>query len=333
MQRSDLLEVTMGEGVERIEDQAFSQCNSLTTVTLPSTLNYIGKEAFVYCPNLSEIALPDGVTYIGDSAFENCPITEVNLTEGLTYLGGWSFAGSKLTEVVIPDGLTQIQWCTFLNCENLRDVTIGKDVTFIDTSAFGGLASLETLTLEDSDAALGLSSMGVFGASPMNTLYLGRPVHGSWFLQTELEDVAFGGGCHTVAGFNNAPLLKKVSFAETVAAIDEEAFAGSEVIEEVVCESSVPATLAENAFTEVVYAEANLSVPAGSEDTYRAAEGWSNFLRVNNQTVGVEELDADSSFTVFDMQGRMVKENVNKEAVMTLEKGLYIINGKKVMVK
>lgn len=94
-------------------------------------------------------------------------------------------------------------------------------------------------------------------------------------MQTELEDVAFGGGCHTVAGFNNAPLLKKVSFAETVAAIDEEAFAGSEVINEVVCEASVPATLAENAFTDVVYAEANLSVPAGSEDTYRGAEGCS----------------------------------------------------------
>lgn len=333
MQRSDLLEVTMGEGVERIEDQAFSQCNSLTTVNLSTTLNYIGNEAFEYCPNLSEITLPDGVTYIGDSAFENCPITEVNLTEGLEYLGGWSFAGSKLTEVVIPDGLTQIQWCAFLNCENLRDVTIGKDVIFIDTSAFGGLSSLETLTLEDNDANLGLSSMGVFGGSPMNTLYLGRPVHGSWFLQTELEDATFGGGCHTVSGFNNAPLLKKVSFAETVTSIDEETFTGSDVISEVVCESAVPATLAGNAFTDVVYAESNLCVPSGSEDTYRATEGWSKFIRVNNQTVSVEELDADSCYTVFDMQGRLVKENVTKDEVTTLQSGLYIINGKKVMVK
>lgn len=333
MQRSDLLEVTMAEGVERIESQAFSQCNELTTVTLPSTINYIGNEAFNYCPNLVNISLPDGVTYIGDSAFEDCPITEVNLSEGLTYLGGWSFAGTKLTEVVIPAGLTTVQWCTFLNCADLRDVTISGDVQFIDTSAFGGLSSLESLTLEDSDSSIGMSGMGVFGASPMKKLYLGRPVDGSWFLQTALEEAAFGGGCKTITGFDQATMLKKVDFGETVEVVNEGCLAGSELITEVTCESAVPPYLAVNAFADAVYVQANLSVPVGSEETYRATEGWEKFLRINDQLVGIDELDAESSYTVVDMGGRMVKSDASKADLNALQPGLYIINGKKVMVK
>lgn len=53
------------------EDDAFSQCYSLTSVVLPDGVTSMGR-AFYYCTSLTSVVLPDSVTTIGWSAFLNC---------------------------------------------------------------------------------------------------------------------------------------------------------------------------------------------------------------------------------------------------------------------
>ena len=71
-----------------------------------------------------------------------------------------------------------------------------------------------------------------------------------------------------------------------------------------------------------------LYVPKDCVEKYRAAEGWKefvNFVEIND--TGINSLRAVSqSSTAYDLHGRKVTAD-------RLSKGVYIINGKKVVVK
>lgn len=55
-----------------IDESAFEQCNSLTSVTIPNSVTEIRVGAFSYCLNLASITIPNSVTRIGDDAFRDC---------------------------------------------------------------------------------------------------------------------------------------------------------------------------------------------------------------------------------------------------------------------
>ncbi len=66
------------EGVIKIEDGAFANCEYITRVTFPTTLMTIGYNAFYGCSSLRIIDLEGGVMEIIAGAFEGCPIVIVN---------------------------------------------------------------------------------------------------------------------------------------------------------------------------------------------------------------------------------------------------------------
>ena len=56
----------------KVADEAFKNCEHITTVNLPEGITTIGKEAFANCMDLATITLPKSVTSIGDDAFIEC---------------------------------------------------------------------------------------------------------------------------------------------------------------------------------------------------------------------------------------------------------------------
>ena len=83
---SSLTEVTIPEGITRIDREAFSGCWRLKKISLPKTLRSIGSEAFAET-GLESIEIPEGVTEIGDRVFYLC---------------------DKLEKVVIPSSVMKI---------------------------------------------------------------------------------------------------------------------------------------------------------------------------------------------------------------------------------
>jgi len=57
------------EGLELIDDQAFSGCSSLKRVEVPKGVIGIGEYAFSECANLSIVVIPESVEKTGDCAF------------------------------------------------------------------------------------------------------------------------------------------------------------------------------------------------------------------------------------------------------------------------
>ena len=73
---SNLSSVTIPNSVTTIDDAAFQVCSSLTSLEIPNSVTTIGSSAFTCCTSLSSITIPESVTNIGDGAFSCCESME-----------------------------------------------------------------------------------------------------------------------------------------------------------------------------------------------------------------------------------------------------------------
>ena len=126
--------------VTRIEEFAFSRCESLTEVVIPNSVTNIGKRAFANCCSLTEVVIPNSVTNIGKGAFHKCEsLTDVVIPNSVTSIGKGTFANcSSLTEVVIPNSVTSIGGFAFMKCKSLAEVVIPNSVVCINSNSFIG---------------------------------------------------------------------------------------------------------------------------------------------------------------------------------------------------
>ena len=146
--------------VIRIDDSAFYECYSLSSVIFPTCIISIGDHAFYGCA-LSEVTIPESVTELHGYAFRNCPIKEFkgkyasddgmflykdnyNGT-GLKYM--FSFArGSEVSEYTIPEGIQGIEAYTFENVPTLRKLSFPASLCDINSAeAFRGTYNIEVI--------------------------------------------------------------------------------------------------------------------------------------------------------------------------------------------
>ncbi len=105
--------------VQRIGQQAFSQCMQLRSVIFPPALREIGLRAFEMNMNLEWITLPVGLETIGDYAFDNCfALKTVTLPETLKRIGEGAFENCReLNRLMVPRGVVSIGRLAFYGCE------------------------------------------------------------------------------------------------------------------------------------------------------------------------------------------------------------------------
>ena len=115
-----------GKSVTAIDDDAFADCHSLTSVVIPDSVTLIGYGAFEGCDNLKSVVIGDSVTTILESAFYNCTsLTSVAIPESVTSIADEAFEGcSSLTSVVIPDSVTSIGRWVFQDCSSLKSIVL-----------------------------------------------------------------------------------------------------------------------------------------------------------------------------------------------------------------
>ena len=134
---------------------AFSDCDSLTTVKLPSGVAGIGDDAFSFCDNLTAIELPSGVASIGDSAFYFCDnLTAIDIPSTVTSIGDYAFSYCyDLTTIDIPSSVTSIGTGAFICCKSLITIEIPASVTKLGENPFRNCYSLTSITVEEGNPA------------------------------------------------------------------------------------------------------------------------------------------------------------------------------------
>lgn len=70
--RDDITEAVIPDGVTSIGNEAFEYCSSLKNINIPNSVTSIGNLAFCGCRGLRSIIIPNSVTSIGKRAFSGC---------------------------------------------------------------------------------------------------------------------------------------------------------------------------------------------------------------------------------------------------------------------
>ena len=184
---------TVPQGIQAIEDIAFSGCGSLVSVTVSDGVTGIGDWAFIGCSSLASVTIPDSITNIGLNPFRECiKLTDIivspdhpylavidgilfsrpdkrlvccpcartaeccEIPQGIHVIGDFAFSWCEsLASVTIPDGVTSIGDHAFSGCSSLASVTIPDSMTGIGDDAFLGCNSLTSVTVPDSVTSIG----------------------------------------------------------------------------------------------------------------------------------------------------------------------------------
>ena len=146
-----LKEITIGNSVTSIGNNAFSGCSGLTEITIPNSVTSIGSNAFSGCSVLTEITIPNSVTSIGENAFSSCSgLSTVNFNaESCSTMGtteGPVFADcTNFTKLNIGESVQTIPASAFSDCTGLTSITIPNSVTSIGENAFKGCSNIRVI--------------------------------------------------------------------------------------------------------------------------------------------------------------------------------------------
>jgi len=166
--------VTLRENTVGIADYAFYGTD-LMTVSLPEGLTTIGNTAFAGCDKLGAITIPNSVTTIGAFAFMSCRVLKsISFGNELTNIGAQAFYDcDNLTSITIPDSVTSIGEAAFSQCANLTTVKLSENLTSIDKKVFDTCVLLESITIPNSVKSIGDSA---FAKCPLKSVTIGKSI-------------------------------------------------------------------------------------------------------------------------------------------------------------
>lgn len=177
-----LTSITIPESVVSIETGAFFNCKELMDININNGIQDMGHNAFgntawldsqedgfvyignvLYCykgsmPENEVLMLDKDITCIAACAMENqTNLSSVTFHDGVTDIGWGAFSNTGLESIELTD-LTTIEYNTFSNCPNLKNIIIPKSVKSIDSCAFEGCKFLNNVTIDDGVEYIGLNA-------------------------------------------------------------------------------------------------------------------------------------------------------------------------------
>ena len=161
--------------------------------------------------------------------------------------------------------VTEIGDGAFKNRTDISKLIIPAAVGTVGNEAFAGCTNLVEVEAEDSEKLLDCGT-DAFKDAPIATLYLGRDTSG--------------------LPFTGKDSLTDLTFGDKVTSIGAGDFTGCGSIKNITVLATVPPTLHDNGFEQVVYKNVSLRVPDTSADDFRKADGWKNFFDV----LGINEI-------------------------------------------
>ena len=135
--------------------------------------------------------------------------------------------------------------------------------------------------------------------------------------------------------FSDCTNLQKVNIGNSVKNIGNFAFADCTSITQISSEAVVPPICGLKVFDGINKSECKLIVPKNSLDAYKQAPQWKDFLLIEGSTTGITNTVYNNSglADVYTIDGTKRISKASTDEINALPKGVYIVNGKKIIIK
>ena len=270
-----------------------SDC-SIKNDILPPNAFCTGNE---YNYTLQQIFLPQGLKEIGNQAFFRC---------------------RGLYEISLPKSLERIGNYAFGDCRYLTELTIPGKVSIIGANPFI-YNKMDNLTVENNNSYYVMNNNALMSKDGSSFISLPLKPQGDYTIP---EGVQFVNNSSISEGFR----LRSIHFPTTIQTINSNAFVGYTTLENMYFYG----VNAPEAPTSSNILQCVIHVPHGCKEEY-ANNGWDKFAAIVDDceadltsVEGVSDINKTEDTGYYSLQGVKIEH---------LTKGIYIKNGKKVVVK
>lgn len=290
-----LRKVLLPEGLKSIGDAAFLSCIALKEIGLPATLESIGALAFARS-GLVTIEFPAQVKSIGDYALEGCAglrvitVAESNTAykaeNNLLYTidGATLLKGAPLSrkEVTLPDGLKTVAPYAMQGSSSLNGaVVLPKSLEVIGDYAFAHCSGFEgELVLP---AGLKTIGRGAFFGT--------KGISGTLSIPDAVTEVGVG-------AFAYLPAVTEISLPASLKDIAGSTFECCNGVTVIRANSTEVPAVGPHAMRGIDRRHTYVAVPDGSEDAYKAADVWSEFLNYDAPFDGYAEFATNGKYYI-----------------------------------
>lgn len=319
--------------LEVIPAKAFFCCVSLKSITLPEGVKTLGESAFASCEQLTSFNLSSTVETVEASCFMGDPIRSIDLKNVKT-LAFMSFGRCEsLTTITGGSQLEFIDNAAFVRCDALTTLNFPEGVKTLFGNTFFRCASLRNLTLPASLQCIGVNP--VTGCELLSNLQVAagaqhfKVIDGALYATTGAtvvgESVTDGDhdqptvlvsvpsaisrralnvpeGVTTLGAQSIREVeLTRVTLPSTLTTIRQFAFGDVYNLSKLTCMAMTPPAGGdvENGdyiFTDEVFANATLLVPAAALEAYRNHSIWGRFSTINDIESEVVPVDSTTRF-------------------------------------
>ena len=354
-------DLVIPEGVPSIGDDAFRNCSYLTSVEIPEGVTDIGKCAFYGCSKITNLSLPTSLGRICYNTFAHCnSLASLTLSEGITNIDESAFADcGKLTDVYcLADNVPETNRIAFIDSPiesatlHVPAGSIEKYKATLPWKDFGNIVALENTVSFTKDQMATIILPTEPDASKGRYYRLDRCEKGKIIFEEELSPKA------------RTPyiIVPKEDFSIDLNALDLDglprdtvsvkgaSFIGSYCHEELSCQDgfyidiidATPDCQADDSNQrKAIVGALRACLIVSWDDPYNP--GGSKGITVKREIVlkdnpnGIESLIPDPSprekGTIYDLSGRKVNSQFSILNSQLKQKGLYIKDGKKILIK
>ena len=348
----DLQTVSLGRNIESIGNQAFSGCDALGELRFATRFPPQCPESAFDGHHFSSVTIRNAHGY-AENFKDESPWSRFSRWQDLDLT-----TGNRFTEMVNGTRMSFVIYDEERNMLQVGDGEMAVD------SLFAGHLTIPATVRGMNVCILGDNAFnGSFITSvtlPRTLISIWENVFQSCSRLTEIElpwRVSYVG----LRAFYKCPALRKVTFSASMSTIDMFAFAESPEIETIYMPCKEPPKAGDDAFLTTiettddgydiykggkVYRQATLYVPYGSRIKYFTAPCWKNFWNIVEtafDAIDDIQLASPAVSAICDLQGRKINSQffvrpngkLSSERTLNsqLKKGVYVINGHKVVIK